>query len=231
MTRKHFKALLALLLCLTMLTASFALAEEAECAHTNKHQEPFANGGFAKYDDPNVEDPAHEHAVYNEIWNYWVCEDCGERFSGVPGEPEYLRTDSHTFVNGKCSQCGYECPHGALDHDYDLMNTTCENVGDPYDHKVVGTRVDYDYCENCYAHFNEVEAPYEEMGPHYFQDGVCQGCGYVCTHDEVDLAFVYAGTSYLNVGSQSRHKTTGTKTLRTSCRTCGKVLSELDVNE
>lgn len=70
----------------------------------------------------------------------------------------------HIFTNGKCTECGFECPH-------DYHNGVCSICGIICEH----TNTKDGICEECgYSIYDNCD--------HDFFYGVCKICGYKCPH-------------------------------------------------
>lgn len=231
MKHRFPRLLLALLLCAALLTPTFALAEEIdmepieECAHA--HTRLVVDPEPIGWTYEGVENPATQHMVRYENYQRTYCDDCGEFLSaGHPLEETYELED-HCWNEGVCLDCGYKCLHPTTLPDSDLENRKVENVNDAYDHRVTGTKYDYTYCTVCDMRFNVTESAYDAMEEHYYEGGsVCDECGFTCVHPETYVDYSYSGKEYVNVGSNSKHRVAGTKTVRIKCNECYAVLSE-----
>ena len=229
------RLMLLCLLCAALLLPTFALAEETAldmepieaCEHVNTY--PKVDSQFVNATIEGVEDPVHQHKAHYENYLRAYCEDCGTFLSaGSPQEDTYEVQD-HVFDDeGKCVDCGYQCQHPETYPDWELANRAVENVNDANDHRVTGTRIDYNYCPICGMQFNRTESAYEQMEEHWFNgDTVCDECGYTCTHPgSTYVEYNYSDKTYVNVGSRTRHKVAGTRTVRIRCGKCSTVLSE-----
>ena len=228
------RLMLLCLLCAALLLPTFALAEEIAldmepieaCEHVNTY--PKVDSQFVNATIEGVEDPVHQHKAHYENYLRAYCEDCGTFLSaGSPQEDTYEVQDHAFDGEGKCVYCGYQCQHPETYPDWELANRAVENVNDAYGHRVTGTRIDYNYCPICGMQFNRTESAYDQMEEHEFNgDTVCDECGYTCTHPETYVDYSYSGKEYVNVGSNSKHRVAGTKTVRIKCNECYAVLSE-----
>lgn len=237
MKHRLTRLLLALLLCAALLTPTLALAEEVTgqvpdmaplevCQHLNKTPIQKPNGTYYRYDDPNVTSPTTTHAIYSDIYQYNHCNDCGQDLSGTLIGETFTGVERHTFVDGKCTKCGYECQHPSAYRTFNYNNLVFENVNDPYDHHAVGEREDYSYCMTCGARFDLTQSSYDGMLNHQFTDSICTQCGYECKHPTTNVNYAYSPKTYQNVGSASKHLVAGTRTVTVKCSRCSKVLSE-----
>lgn len=180
---------LVLLACLTLaLLAPAAVADD--CAHTSKH---LVDTSTNVYTMTGVIDPDNSHKVIQEAWQYWECDNCGQRFSGAPNptlDKEWL--EPHTYENGVCTVCGYGCQHpNAQFQGDDWVNPTyADNVTSQPNlyHTTTYEVWENVYCPDCHTYLNRAKNPaetYSEEQEHsYDSNGVCQDCGHVntCSH-------------------------------------------------
>ena len=157
---------------------------ERACPHPEEAQELVSGIDVSEYESIDKE----YHSYTGTLISRWYCYECNEYIS----EPEYTEgytdTETHSFDDGVCIQCGYECDH---DEEYVYTETiweegyTCEPY-DEYDHKCIGAHSTVDVCGNCGT---ELSAPVAgETGyvleQHSFYEHECTECGYVCQHPE-----------------------------------------------
>lgn len=109
---------------------------------------------------------AHRH-VWPETWEYSMlthwreCEECGEREQAA-----------HTYAEGVCTVCGYECEHVSWKHDEKVHWLNCDICG--IELREEHTFDEQSRCTVCgYMCEHDV-----------YSDGVCTSCGYVCEHKE-----------------------------------------------
>lgn len=91
---------LALGLALAAALCGAARAEEAACAHRSLSEICVPMEQVYTAVDDGV------HRVTTDVWMYWTCDVCGERFSGRPGMGAVMEAP-HDYVNGVCALCGH----------------------------------------------------------------------------------------------------------------------------
>ncbi len=192
---------------------------------------------------PSTTSPAY-HTVSGTRVTYDYCPDCGLRLNETSAP--FTETRSHYFYDNEgnltdtCAECGFTCTHANTYTDwYWKEEPTYENVNDTFEHKISGIRVDYTRCSVCNKELSRSESPYSEMESHeyYKYDNnqgsyvdTCVECGYKCTHPTTSVDYDYSGKTYVNVGSQYRHRVAGTKTVSVKCSQCWQTLSESTVD-
>ena len=172
-------------LCLLMLCASCALAQEdgtpgeAECTHSQATLtgEERENVTFSSLDDGT-------HRKSFTLVGYMHCDECGTDYE-VREEDAY-EDEAHTFENGKCTECGYVCVHT----NNNVLQTTSRGVYEQVDewtHRASTRVTTTKQCVSCGHTWTEEEIVAGILREHSFnKEGVCS-CGYknVCTHEHI----------------------------------------------
>ena len=118
----------------------------------------------------------HTHTGHGEKWK--VCSCCGEKLELL--EEVTSLTEGHSYSDGVCMVCGYECPHDPEDIVHNkYLNGECTYV-DEYTHHVIGTYVEQDYCRCCGKWIGEaIETPVDQDESHHYNEWYwCDICGY-----------------------------------------------------
>ena len=130
---------------------------------------------------------------YHESFGYLVtvvfCDDCGETISRVVDTEKTTELERHDFSSedSSCYQCGAvnNCTHKTTSS-YDYWRDAEYRPIDGITHEVSGQRVMCVWCEDCETTLSEEVVPgiSSEIQRHWFEDGVCDSCGYVntCPH-------------------------------------------------
>ena len=148
------------------------------CTHTDKQNvgDPIEEAG-AWYDTP-----LGNHSRYVDVYQQWVCPDCGVTGKDHVGGEE--QSGEHTYADGVCTVCGYACSHTNKQNDGDpieeaeawqnapWMNGHCRNV----------TMYQQWICSDCGITGKDYVNGETQYKEHTYSDSVCTACGAVCTH-------------------------------------------------
>ena len=194
------------------------------CQYACKHSQETA-GEPVRGEVLSYETDDAQHTPTYKTKTTYTCDFCGtERTQDgtQKGEPE-----AHTYEDGKCTVCKYECKHDATTDTYqDVFDAYTAVDGDDKNHTASGTRVTTTTCNTCGTETNVTEpAPYEEAQPHTYVDGVCTLCKHECGHSEPQSGMVFVATSYQSNGS-SGHTATGDIHEITTCKCCNLTIED-----
>lgn len=118
----------------------------------------------------------HTHTGHGGKWK--VCSCCGEKLELL--EEVTSLTEGHSYSDGVCMVCGYECPHDPEDIVHEKIfcgDCTCV---DEYTHHVTGTYEEHDYCGHCGKWIGEItETPVDQDESHHYDE--CYWCN-MCGH-------------------------------------------------
>ena len=160
------------------------------------------------------------------------CLDCEEVLSSELGEEPVSLLWDHEFENGVCYLCGYvnTCAHKYTYVETDFYNgkATLTPVDDAC-HEYSGYPEYYEVCVECGEQLKRwsAEKPITRLEDHYFENGLCNGCGYriSCEHKRVDRWTSFEGSTYEDVGNDRYHISHGTLYKYEICLDCDKDLS------
>ena len=133
-----------------------------------------------------------------------TCEYCDYNSQGRYSRTISNTTEPHTFENGICTACQYQCYHYGLWNDgvckicgfecphentkvsfvrTSKPDTAVEIVGNDEGHSVMVQYENQTICNTC-RKIVKTEVLDEETGEsgHHYSNGVCQDCGHVCAH-------------------------------------------------
>ena len=176
------------------------------------------------------------HTVTQQEVRVTRCGVCGKVIS-----EEILSTSepweaSHNWneETGVCWDCSRvnACPHENAYSSWWFSEITGYTDNGDGTHTVTGTRIDYDYCDDCGLNYNYVVTEgYSESRAHNWRwgEGICADCGAECPHPEDHLSTAWhdAGDyQYLDVGSNRVHQLTYTENLYNRCNDCGVTIGE-----
>lgn len=115
-----------------------------------------------------------------------VCRVCGATIRETNEWTDDHRKHSFDF-NGRCTVCGYQCPHEKTrKHETDNWE---EWISDGAATHTFWMTHQYDLiCDTCKSELDWGLTWQEAMetAPHRFLDGECQSCGYVCPHENLE---------------------------------------------
>ena len=171
---------IGLLVCLLLaMLAPAAVADD--CAHASKH---LVEDYTTVYSLTGVTDPDSYHMVVTEAWQYWECDNCGQRFSGKPNPANDIRViNAHNFVNGVCSDCGYLEPTPTP-----VLTPTPEPVSTPSPAPTACVHPNLEGGYNYYTYYDYENRTYKQTGasdPEHmhicvyevWEGGQCPDCG------------------------------------------------------
>ena len=193
----------ALLLALLLALPGFALAEGELLESPSLPDEPVVScehefsHTFVEMTDRVEYTPedADRHKRTDYALYCDVCILCGLT-TEAKEEPYSDYYSSHDFENGVCPTCGYVCAHENGTREEEIWTAKEEYVYvDEWTHTYTAYKMTRDVCVHCGMPFNEEYAvEFTEQQPHWFVDGVCEGCGAqsVCPHDMVTVSYRYA---------------------------------------
>lgn len=95
---------------------------------------------------------------------------------------------THTYVDGKCSNCGIVCTHNYTDGVCDTCKEECTHTYENGICTVCGITCSHTYEEGVCSDCGKVCL-------HNYVDGVCTACKIVCTHNYVDGVCTVCGTA------------------------------------
>ena len=160
------------------------------------------------------------------------CLDCEEVLSSELGEELVSQIWDHEFEDGVCYWCGYV---NTCAHKHTYVDSYCGiNLGTmtPVDaevHEFSGYPEYIEFCVDCGESLRRwrAEKPITRLEDHYFEAGVCGGCGYSinCAHKRVDRGSYFEGSTYEDAGSDRYHIAHGTLYRIEVCLDCDKLLS------
>lgn len=204
-----------------------------ECAHKDTYE-------WTGYDGKAIYTAvdAKYHTVSGREIKYVQCEDCGETISKTYGDTVTKQVTHDFSSKGVCTACHFvnTCPHKNTFDNYNWERSGYrEIVGDENSHEVIGYKVGYTYCQDCYQTLDtwkkRVSLGTEEH--EYNKIGICYQCGHerACTHpftmeyttwddDEGKLTYTYVNAT--------THKATVHKYKVIQCTECGAELSKTD---
>ncbi len=143
------------------------------------------------------------------------CPDCEHEVSkNVIGQA--TETERHNYVNGECEQCGYvnACAHENAEEGIGFEDAKFTQIpGDNTFHEISGIKVEIKWCPDCEQEvYRNVIGQTTETENHYYQNGVCEQCGYVntCAHEEHIVEWGFNDAQYTALNAQE-HEVVGTK--------------------
>ena len=221
---------------------------------TKENFEQVENHGFVEgvcvecgYTCPHTEKESHTENIlaYGEKWQsadekthkgvvneytYTHCVNCGVHTTEII--QEYIeKTFNHDFENGVCRSCGYECQHTQKNSWENIVLADGESWTqvDEKTHKGIVDIHQIERCTNCNASTDTVtQSRVEKTVEHWFREGTCRNCGYVCPHDQLDSWNDYElceGQTWQSVNDDS-HKAVVNITKRIYCTNCSKHFDE-----
>ena len=136
---------------------------------------------------------------HGEKWR--VCEDCGAKLELL--EEVTSINQSHSFYEGECELCGYECQHEAEDVAHvSYMEDGYETTAvDKYIHHITGTRAEYDWCTNCGKNLVETTWTQVDTDEKHEYDAAyhCDVCGYEAPDNYLTVSCIDGCEEYMNV--------------------------------
>ncbi len=123
----------------------------------------------------------HTHTGHGEKWK--VCNRCGEKLELL--EEVTSLTEEHSYSDGICYVCGYECPHDPEDIAHEKYLNGDRTYVDEYVHHVSGIYVEHDYCSCCGQGIGETtETPVDQDENHHYDEWYyCNECYYQSTEN------------------------------------------------
>ena len=170
------------------------------------------------------------HTGLVDIHDIWACKTC-YTYKDEVRRKRIEKTFDHYFSNGVCRTCGYQCPHTEKNSWENIVLADGESWTqvDEKTHKGIVDIHQIERCTNCNASTDTVtQSRVEKTVEHWFREGTCRNCGYVCPHDQLDSWNDYElceGQTWQSVNDDS-HKAVVNITKRIYCTNCSKHFDE-----
>ena len=178
---------------------------------------------FERYDKT-----ATEHTMVSKVVKTITCPDCGYEGS----ETTYVNGDAeaHTFENGVCTVCKYECLHPEDQRAFGELVVKAETVAeDDSAHVTVTTTTTPYACKLCGEEGEKVETVQGAPEKHTYEktgDGayVCEKCDHECGHSNAADETATEFDHYEQTAAE--HTPVSVVTVTTTCPDCGDVTVE-----
>ena len=198
---------------------------ENTCEHTNTREDPIRDdfSNFTAIDDES-------HSFTCNIYTYTYCRNCEEPISSVLKETGVARSAYHSYEDGVCEDCGHVCTHSNIDSSMmaadELTYTSVDNV----EHIASGMYITITHCADCDKIMSESDPESSSVTEYhcYGDDGVCEDCGHVCSHSNIDSNMMVEGEVTYTSIDDAKHTASGMYITETYCVDCYKILSESD---
>lgn len=205
-----------------------ACGYQSTCQHENTTVETYTSS-WGTY---VIENDYQHSRVYNN-YERTTCADCGEQLSNIPVSAE-KKISSHSFANGACYNCGYECKHPNLVGKTQEENKTYRQIeGDATYHLLVYDERTRSVCGVCgqeYGSMMTAEGASRQQRHTFNESGVCADCGFAntCAHQYTsqNVGYEYSSASYEQVDETWHKMVVGTATVYTYCRVCKQTIKE-----
>ena len=177
----------------------------------------FENAGSDRY-----------HIAHGNFYTYKQCMDCNEMIFRTARE--CTKKESHNYVNGKCSDCGYAnpCDHsktkesrGCMDSGYTNLTATTHTYTAFWSKDI--------YCAICGEHLgceSTGEVTIETEKHDFSRDAVCI-CGQrnTCKHNgKINERVYWMGDIIYTPVDGTYHMTEGTQCKDYTCALCGRIM-------
>ncbi|MGN0776278.1 MAG: hypothetical protein ACI4MM_06330 [Candidatus Ventricola sp.] len=199
-----------------------------ECLHPDKM---LADNPKKSWEEPLPSEVENEstHTEYYILHQVYDCA-CGKECQ-VDGWESWTN-QPHTWKDGKCTVCDYECQHPMnlltfnAEKSWDEpLPSVAENERTHTDHYIL-----YDVLD-CVCGKEVMQPAHEGSAagkPHTWEDGKCTDCGYVCTHTTIEKDGEVIRTDgeaeYFNGDVHIQHYTTEQKM---KCTNCGSAMQSI----
>lgn len=184
---------------------------ENSCEHTENHENFSWHEGTVFTPDPS---DTTKHTAQGSATVYTVCDECGMYLS-IREETDLTHAEEHSFTDGECVQCGYQCLHDG-EHVFGLYDwdeaVYAEIEGDNVYHTVTGEGEET--CRQCWITMNDSGNRIVSFaGYHHYNGNVCEDCGHICTHNYDENGYCEACGNYCphtSYGEEHEREKTGT---------------------
>ena len=201
------------------------------CGHVNACTHPDMFDSYSYDPDKATYEPydAKYHILHAPGSVYQFCSECGMRFN-EKNVDDVNTQQPHSYENGVCTRCGFvnTCKHLNTHDSYSYADGKWEPLDAKY-HVLHAPGSVYQYCDDCGERLNEVEVDdVNRQETHWFQNGVCQACGFVntCTHPSTNTYYDFLENSTYKANNNRTHTESGAGYIVTSCAICYERLKE-----
>lgn len=207
-------------------------AENTGCPHT-EYEFVWDNISEPVYEE--IEGNNQDHKVTRVLGEFMQCTLCGENLgrTDTPAETEETVEQHEYDENGVCTLCRHvnTCEHAEC-HELIWVYPNENEVIHRYDeegfeaddlqHMVSGDGFTYLECGDCGMTFNRQDLPgTTTVGkPHHYVNGVCDECGYGCSHSVMEEESEFDHYAYYTKNGDE-HITVPVYAVTHSCRVCG----------
>lgn len=118
------------------------------------------------------------HLAAGSIRRWNTCRECLAFLGDEAVDGQNEAVSEHTYMNGRCVQCGYICPHETMDALTYFAGASYARH-DAEEHEIFGMYCRGSVCAVCGIERTEevIELYAERTEPHAFEDGACVRCG------------------------------------------------------
>ncbi len=136
-------------------------------------------------------------------------------------------------VEDSIDDCPHTSKHPVMDQQATIYKYDDPHVTDPSSqHAVYGEIWQYNECDDCgmWMSGKPVGEENEFLGVegHWFYDGQCEVCGYVCQHPLISDDWYTMNNTYANIGDAYNHQVSGTSVHYTYCTNCYKHIEQTE---
>ncbi len=158
-----------------------------ECAHENSEYDNGTSTELYDGEEWTANADGKTHSAYGKYWEWYTCLDCEEWYKVL--KEDGLLTREHNFWgDGKCHDCGYECPHENTTYwsynEYNLLDgERWVDDRNGMTHSGLCEVYDYFYCNDCRDGFR-INKREEVVTEYHHGTNRCSSCNSTYLNDD-----------------------------------------------